>query len=237
MRNLGGHLPATSLPLLSFSQYLSVIYLICIGVWVAYSILNNHKLIVVHYFLIIISVFLFLSQITIFLALRFFHIRGSIFAELQYLSLILQSLVTISFQSLLLLVSWGYSHFAYFTSRLGITREAVGEHIYQLLGFDACSLFLLFFKGKIEFFNDSIFSFGCICGCLQQSIYIIWFFRNIQLLHYKLEAKHQYKKLELVRMLQQILFFSIVYAILYSSMIVSQLVSENKDRFWQQRWL
>lgn len=129
MRNLGGHLPATSLPLLSLSKFLTIFYFICNGVWAVYSILYRHRLITIHYFLITLTFFLFFSQFVWFLDLRYFHAHGSFLAGLQFIFLLLQSLAILSFQCLLLLISWGSFSCVWLIYRLGITREAVGEHI------------------------------------------------------------------------------------------------------------
>ena len=154
MRNLGGHLPATSLPLLSLSKFLTIFYFICNGVWAVYSILYRHRLITIHYFLITLTFFLFFSQFVWFLDLRYFHAHGSFLAGLQFIFLLLQSLAILSFQCLLLLISWGSFSCVWLIYRLGITREAVGEHICKLFGFFLISLPLLFIQEKTDVENS-----------------------------------------------------------------------------------
>ena len=199
MRNLGGHLPATSLPLLSLSKFLTIFYFICNGVWAVYSILYRHRLITIHYFLITLTFFLFFSQFVWFLDLRYFHAHGSFLAGLQFIFLLLQSLAILSFQCLLLP--------------------------------------LLFIQEKTDVLNDSVLSARCICGCIQNILFISWFFVNIQSLKSELESKHQHKKLELVGQFNQILVFSLVFIVVSISVWVYQLVSYNRDRYWQQWWL
>lgn len=234
MRNLGGHLPATSLPLLSLSKFLTIFYFICNGVWAVYSILYRHRLITIHYFLITLTFFLFFSQFVWFLDLRYFHAHGSFLAGLQFIFLLLQSLAILSFQCLLLLISWGSFSCVWLIYRLGITREAVGEHICKLFGFFLISLPLLFIQEKTDVLNDSVLSARCICGCIQNILFISWFFVNIQSLKSELESKHQHKKLELVGQFNQILVFSLVFIVVSISVWVYQLVSYNRDRYWQQ---
>ena len=121
--------------------------------------------------------------------------------------------------------------------RLGITREALGEHICKLFGFVLISLPLLFIQEKTDISNDPVLSARCICGCIQQTLFISWFFVNIRSLKSELESKHQHKKLELVGQLNQILVFCLVYIVFSISVWVYQLVSDNRDRYWQQWWL
>lgn len=68
----------------------------------------------------------------------------------------------------------------------------------------------------------------CICGCIQNILFISWFFVNIQSLKSELESKHQHKKLELVGQFNQILVFSLVFIVVSISVWVYQLVSYNR---------